>query len=106
VVAIAALVGHCWSCYLEFRGGQGVATGAGALLALSPLSFVVLAGLWGLVFAVWRKASLAGLVAAAVLPILVFFLSPRNTWVAVVLAVVIVVRHRENIRRLVAGREL
>ena len=106
VVAIAALVGHCWSCYLEFRGGKGVATGAGALLALSPLSFVVLAGLWGLVFAVWRKASLAALVVAAVLPFLVFFLSPANTWVAVVLTVVIVVRHRENVRRLVAGREL
>ena len=106
VVAIAALVGHCWSCYLEFRGGKGVATAAGALLAISPLAFVVLAGLWALVFAVWRKASLAALVAAAVLPFLMFFLSPGNVWVAVVLAVVIVLRHRENIRRLIAGREL
>ena len=106
VVAIAALVGHCWSCYLEFRGGKGVATGAGALLALSPLSFVVLAALWGVVFAVSRKASLAGLVAAGVLPVLMFFLSPATMWVGVVLAIVIVFRHRENIRRLIAGREL
>jgi acyl phosphate:glycerol-3-phosphate acyltransferase len=106
VVAIAALVGHCWSCYLEFRGGKGVATGAGALLAIAPLAFVVLAGLWGLVFAVWRKASLAALVAAGALPFLMVYLSPANTWVGVVLAIVIVFRHRENIRRLIAGREL
>jgi acyl phosphate:glycerol-3-phosphate acyltransferase len=106
VVAIAAFAGHCWSCYLEFRGGKGVATGAGGLLALDPLTFVVLAGLWGLVFAVSRKSSLAALAAVAVLPFLAIYLSPETAWVGVVLAIGITFRHRENIRRLVAGKEL
>jgi glycerol-3-phosphate acyltransferase PlsY len=106
VVALATFAGHCWSCYLEFRGGKGVATGAGAVLALDPLTFVVLAGLWGLVFAVWRKASLAALVAATVLPFLMMVLRPAMAWVGMVLAIGIVLRHRDNIRRLVGGREL
>jgi glycerol-3-phosphate acyltransferase PlsY len=80
-----SLVGHCWSCYLEFRGGKGVATGAGALLALSPLSFAVLAGSVGPRLRRVAEGEPSALVVAAVLPFLVFFLSPRNTWVAVVL---------------------
>ena len=105
VVAVLCFVGHCWSAYLEFRGGKGVATAAGALLALSPWAVLVTGAVWAAAYAAWRKASAASLLGAAVLPLAVAWRDPWLTPLAVLLAVGVVLRHRDNIGRLLAGNE-
>lgn len=105
LVAIAAFTGHCYSIFLGFRGGKGVATGAGAMLGLAPWAVLVCLVAWAGVFAWRRTSSLAGLVAAALLSPLVWLLHPDQLWAALALFAGIVLRHLPNIRRLLEGRE-
>ena len=105
-VALAAFTGHCWSVFLGFRGGKGVATAAGSLLALAPGPTLVAFVTWGLIVRVTRRASVAALVAAAILPLLSATLTPDATWVALLLAVGVAWRHRSNLARLRSGTEL
>jgi glycerol-3-phosphate acyltransferase PlsY len=105
---LAAVVGHCFPVWLLFRGGKGVATGFGALLVLSPLTALASAGVWLLVLAVWRRVSLASLVAAAVLPVLLVLIdapTPVLLGLVSISAILIILRHHRNIRMLVAGDE-
>ncbi len=102
---IAAVLGHCFSIYLAFRGGKGVATAAGVMLALAPLALLLAAFVWGLVFALGRRSSLAALSAALALPLLCLLLGTGTTWVALVIAGVVLLRHRANIQRLLDGSE-
>jgi glycerol-3-phosphate acyltransferase PlsY len=106
-VALAAFLGHLYPVFLRFRGGKGVATFLGVLLALLPKVAFLVAGVWLLVAAVFRYSSLAALVAAAASPLLVWLLDGRRGFVAlaVVLSGFILMRHRENMRRLLAGEE-
>jgi glycerol-3-phosphate acyltransferase PlsY len=106
-VALAAFLGHLYPVFLRFRGGKGVATFLGVLLALLPKVAFLVAGVWLLVAAVFRYSSLAALVAAAASPLLVWLLDGRRGFVAlaVVLSGFILIRHRENMRRLLAGEE-
>lgn len=105
-VAVAAFTGHCWSVFLGFRGGKGVATAAGSLLALAPGPTLVALVTWGIVVRVTRRASVAALVSAALIPLLCAALSPDATWVALLLAVGVGWRHRSNLSRLRSGTEL
>ena len=105
-VALAAFVGHCWSVFLGLRGGKGVATAAGALLALAPGPALVAVVTWLIIIRLTRRASIAALVAAALLPLLCMALNPDVTWVALLLAAGVAWRHRTNIARLRAGTEL
>jgi glycerol-3-phosphate acyltransferase PlsY len=105
---LAAVVGHCFPVWLRFRGGKGVATLFGALLVLMPRSTLAAAAVWLLVLVLWRWVSLASLAATAVLPVLTAFIDrPQPVLqVAVVLAaVLVIVRHRSNLRKLAAGVE-
>jgi len=106
-VALAAFLGHLYPVFLRFRGGKGVATFLGVLLALLPKVAFLVASVWLLVAAVFRYSSLAALVAAAASPLLVWLLDGRRGFVAlaVVLSGFILIRHRENMRRLLAGEE-
>ena len=106
-VALAAFLGHLYPIFLRFRGGKGVATFLGVLLALLPTVAFMAVGVWLLVAAVFRYSSLADLVAAAASPLLVWLLDGRRDFVAlaVVLSGFILIRHRENMRRLLAGEE-
>jgi glycerol-3-phosphate acyltransferase PlsY len=106
-VALAAFLGHLYPVFLRFRGGKGVATFLGVLLALLPKVAFLVAGVWLLIAAVFRYSSLAALVAAAASPLLVWLLDGRRGFVAlaVVLSGFILIRHRENMRRLLAGEE-
>jgi glycerol-3-phosphate acyltransferase PlsY len=106
-VALAAFLGHLYPVFLRFRGGKGVATFLGVLLALLPKVAFLVAGVWLLIAAVFRYSSLAALVAAAVSPLLVWLLDGRRGFVAlaVVLSGFILIRHGENMRRLLAGEE-
>lgn len=102
---LLAFAGHCWSPLLDFRGGKGVATGAGVMLALAPQA-ALLAGLgWLIVVLITRRSSLAALFSVALLPLLTLGLAPAQLPVALLLGAGIVWRHRENLARLRAGTE-
>jgi glycerol-3-phosphate acyltransferase PlsY len=105
---LAAVLGHCYPVWLKFRGGKGVATGFGAFLVIAPLSALAALGLWFVVLAIARWVSLASMVASAAFPLLLKLIDRPDlrTLAAVsVAAVVIVLRHVSNMRKIVAGEE-
>lgn len=103
----AALIGHCFSCFTRFKGGKGVATTVGGVLVIMPLLLVIAAAIWAVTFYTLRYVSLASLLAAISLPISAFFLgkSPLLLSLCVLIAVLVLVRHRANIGRLLNGTE-
>jgi acyl phosphate:glycerol-3-phosphate acyltransferase len=107
----AAVVGHSWPLYTGFRGGKGVASGFGALLALSPIAGAITFVFGALIIGITRYVSLgsvlgSGFGAIVVIALAVWYSQPIEYAVfAVVMAAVIVARHRENIARLLAGNE-
>ncbi|MGH7279042.1 MAG: glycerol-3-phosphate 1-O-acyltransferase PlsY [Candidatus Rokuibacteriota bacterium] len=106
--AVAAVVGNCWSVFLGFRGGKGVATGLGALLHLVPLAVVPAAVVWLAVTMTFRYVSLGSVMAAACVPLGALLLRryPGASLIAsVAIATIIVGRHRDNIARLLRGNE-
>jgi glycerol-3-phosphate acyltransferase PlsY len=111
LAALAAVVGHNWSVFLKFRGGRGVATYFGGMMALSPIA-ALLGGEFFIISAfTTRFVSLASLVAVVVTYIVMILLIVLNHWplefllYALVGAVVIIFMHRGNIDRLLAGNE-
>lgn len=104
---IGALVGHSFSCFTKFRGGKGVATATGGLLVLMPLAIAIGAVVWAATFYSLRFVSLASILAAVSMPISAFFLREERLLqgLTVVIAVLVVLRHRTNIQRLMAGTE-
>jgi len=107
LVALAAFLGHLYPVFLKFQGGKGVATALGALLALAPVATLVLMVIFSLVAAASRTVSLASMVAAGAAPaaIWLFGYPPVSTGAGLVMALMVIWRHRDNIRRLRAGVE-
>ena len=101
LVALTAFVGHSFSVYLDFRGGKGVATAAGVMLALSPLACGVCLGVWLILVRLTRRASVGALIAAPLLPPLLAWLRPELLWVGALLTLGVILNHHENIRRLI-----
>ena len=105
---LVAILGHCFPVYLRFRGGKGVATAAGAVLALAPAALGISTILWIVVLAATGYVSLASMLGAIAFPLAVRFTNPGDHYsfgVGVALAAFILVTHRSNIHRLVAGQE-
>jgi glycerol-3-phosphate acyltransferase PlsY len=103
----AAVVGHCYPIFHKFKGGKGVATGAGVLLFTVPLAAVIELALWGVIVKLTKTASIGSLVIMVItIPILIWqgVEGASLVWVALIIAL-IVWRHRGNIQRVVAGRE-
>jgi acyl phosphate:glycerol-3-phosphate acyltransferase len=107
VAAIAAFLGHLFPVWLGFKGGKGVATSGGILLAYAWPVGLAAAASWLIIAVATRYSSLAALIACALAPVFAWFFTGDGEIVAVVvfLAVVVIGRHRENIRRLLAGTE-
>lgn len=113
IAAIACVLGHNYTIWLGFKGGKGIATSGGAVLALWPPLVFVSAGLvWLAVFLIGRYTSLASIIAAAVLPLTVILFTPRtgtDFWLmisfSVAIAALAIWRHRSNIVRLLNGTE-
>ncbi|MGC9451036.1 MAG: glycerol-3-phosphate 1-O-acyltransferase PlsY [Oceanipulchritudo sp.] len=104
---LGAILGHSFSVFLRFRGGKGVATTVGGLFALMPWVMLVGAIVWLAVFLTTRYVSLASLALGLSLPVSSFFIEedPRALVFCLFLTLLIVVRHRSNIQRLIAGTE-
>ncbi len=105
LVALTAFSGHCFSIYLAFRGGKGVATGAGAMLAITPAPTLIAMASWGLLLAISGRSSVASLGATGALLVAVWQLDSGVMPVAVAIGVGIVGAHVQNIGRLVRGEE-
>lgn len=105
--AVAAVAGNCWSIFLGFRGGKGVATGFGALLKLVPWASAAAVPVFIAVVLTTRYVSLACLLSACLVPVGALALGYPAPFVAaaVGVAAIIVLRHRDNIARLAAGSE-
>jgi len=105
--AIAVFVGHCWPVFHGFKGGKGVATGAGIVFALHWPLGLALAAIWLLMAFGFKISSVAALVAAILMPLGMFFVRGNDlvAWAMVPIALILVWRHQANIRGLLAGRE-
>ncbi len=104
---LASVVGHMFPVWLQFRGGKGVATGFGVLLAAMPMVGVIAGLVWLTVAVVVRISSVSALVASAAVPLLAWLLGQPAVAIATVLAIAVLVfiRHHANIARLLAGTE-
>lgn len=107
VVAVAALVGHMWPLFFGFKGGKGVATALGVLLALSPATALVCAAIWLVMAFGFKVSSLAALAATVAAPLVAFWLMSYSSWAwaTVVIAVLVLYRHKSNIQNLLQGKE-
>jgi glycerol-3-phosphate acyltransferase PlsY len=106
-IGLAAFCGHVFSIFLLFKGGKGVATALGVYLALAPLSVLGALLVFIIFVAVWRYISLGSVVAAAVMP-LIIFLRPHSNQLLIATAqisLIVIVKHHANISRLLAGTE-
>jgi glycerol-3-phosphate acyltransferase PlsY len=106
LAAAGALIGHCFPVWLKLRGGKGVATALGILLAIAPAVGALACLTWLAAAFLTRYSSVASLLAMAASPVYAWSLAdPQRTELAVFLAVVILLRHHGNIRRLIKGEE-
>jgi acyl phosphate:glycerol-3-phosphate acyltransferase len=106
IAGLGAFLGHLFPVWLKFRGGKGVATFLGVVLALAWPVGLIACATWLLVAATARISSLSALVAAAMTPVWLWVLGPRDAaWLGAVLAALVLIRHHANIRRLLAGTE-
>jgi glycerol-3-phosphate acyltransferase PlsY len=106
LAGFAACVGHIFPVWLGFRGGKGVATYLGVLAALYWPAGIVFAVVWGIAAGLTRTSSLGALSASLATPVALFLFGAWPVgWLFVFLTVILWLRHAENIRRLLAGRE-
>jgi acyl phosphate:glycerol-3-phosphate acyltransferase len=104
---IAAILGHNYTCWLYFKGGKGIATSAGVLVALVPLPLLIILIIWIVVFAFTRYVSLASISASFSLPFAAWAVAESRTIVLVTagLATLAIYKHKANIKRLMNGTE-
>lgn len=115
ICGMAAILGHVWTLFAGFKGGKGVATGAGMLLALAPIEFAVAIGIFTVVFTSSRYVSLGSLAGAVAFPLTMFFrenvfnvdIQSYHTLIffAIGTSLLLIYTHRENIKRLIRGTE-
>lgn len=107
IVALAVFLGHLFPIFFGFKGGKGVATAAGVLWALDWRVGLGLTVIWGLVFAITRVSSLSALIGSALAPVLsyLFFGISAVFYAVLVMATLLLWRHKDNIRRLLSGEE-
>lgn len=108
-----AIIGHMFSIFVGFRGGKGIATTAGAFLAIAPVAFLGSFVVWAIVMATVRIVSVASMIAAIALPLMAYLAgrlistTGDNSLLVLsfVIMAVVLIKHRSNIKRLMAGQE-
>jgi glycerol-3-phosphate acyltransferase PlsY len=110
VAALSSVVGHMFPLWLKFRGGKGVATGLGSFILIAPKSILAMVAIFAVILFTFRYVSLASITSVALFPFLAAFLDdyrnrPRMLACMATASLLIVAKHHENIRRLLAGTE-
>ena len=108
LTGMAAILGHNFPVYLRFKGGKGVATSYGVVLAIAPWTGLLCLLVWAGAAALWKYSSLSALVSFAVYPLITFAVhgeTPRQAFLSLLVFALIYYRHRENIKRLRSGTE-
>jgi len=111
ILGLCAISGHNWPIFLGFKGGKGIATSTGVLIAILPKALILSAVVWAAVVLIWRYISLGSIAASIALPIFVVILyqgSEGFLWLvlfAVFLSIIAIYKHRPNIRKLLKGHE-
>ncbi len=107
LIAIATLIGHVFPIYYGFKGGKGVATAAGILFMFSWVMGLTVLGIWLGVFFIWRYSSLAAIIAGSLSPVIGFFygIDFYELIASSMIALILILRHIENIKRLIDGTE-
>ncbi len=107
LIGAIAVTGHSLSCYVKFKGGKGVATGAGVIIALSPIIGLVMIILAVILIYITRYVALTSIVCAIATPLLFYILKYPLAYVGMfaVIGIFIIIRHRSNIERLLKGTE-
>jgi glycerol-3-phosphate acyltransferase PlsY len=109
VAAVAAILGHCFPVWLGFRGGKGVASALGVFLALTPISASCTLAVFVVIVLITRYVSLASIVGSATFPLFGLYFVPYRSPIVVVgfvfIPLLIILKHQQNIRRLLTGTE-
>lgn len=110
LAGFCAILGHMFPVWLRFKGGKGVATAVGAFLGLAPLAVAVVLAVFVAIVATTRFVSLGSIVGAIAFPFAAWWLNPQTRSASIMLfiaasSLLIIVRHKDNIRRLLAGNE-
>ncbi len=107
LAGLLAILGHTFSIFLKLRGGKGVATGLGVITVMMPQVTAIVFATWLVIFLVTRYVSLASIIAAALTPIMAYFFDAPIEFIifGMATAFFIIIRHRENISRLLRGKE-
>lgn len=107
LMGFSAILGHCFPIFLRFNGGKGVATAAGAFLAICPLAAGFVFAIFMLTFHLSRIVSLSSITSSLMMPIAISIICPSKSflYMSIVSSFVIIYRHKDNIRRLLRGEE-
>ena len=110
LAALFAIIGHAFPIWLKFRGGKGVATGLGSFALLAPKSILFMFAIFVTIVAIFRHISLGSIIAVALFPLLAWLLrdygeAPQVLGLMALASLLIIVKHQQNIRRLLAGTE-
>jgi glycerol-3-phosphate acyltransferase PlsY len=106
VAGLVAVLGHCYSPWLEFQGGKGVATAAGVMLVVSPKATLLALICWGAAYGLTKKSSIGALTAIVAIQIGLWIFMPGWWLFGLLIAAILLLRHRGNVQRLIAGTEL
>ena len=108
VVAVSAVIGHCFPIWLNFKGGKGVATGFGAIIFLNISVGVIALLIWVLIAKIFKISSLSALISYFFIPILMFFFASENTFLvaSLLISLICFLKHKENIKRLINRSEV
>ncbi len=107
LIAAVVFIGHLFPVYYQFKGGKGVATALGVLLAIDSSIAIIVLLIWLIVFLVSRISSLSAITAALCLPIIAFFMhiDQNFLWLSLFLSIFLIYRHKENIKNLLEKKE-
>ncbi|MEK9778098.1 MAG: glycerol-3-phosphate 1-O-acyltransferase PlsY [Methylophilaceae bacterium] len=107
LISIAVMLGHVYPIYYQFKGGKGVATALGILLGISPVLALSVFIIWIIIFFIWKFSSLAAIGATLSSPIIALWIGLSNQLVFLmcILSLIILVRHKSNIKNLLNGTE-
>jgi acyl phosphate:glycerol-3-phosphate acyltransferase len=109
ILSLIVVAGHVFPIFANFKGGKGMATSLGVILAIFPIPAIITTGVFMLVLLIWHYVSLGSLCSAFIFPFVNIFLFGENEWAylifSIILSIFVIVTHRKNIKRLIKGEE-